>query len=296
MGLTLETLYEKSNLNEASAKKLFSRIDKYESVLTDLLPELKKQQQVEQVILGVHHGHKRLAQLAENLHQNFKPRSIPSLPWMLGADDHLVAAYKKRNTLIADAGSHGSFNVMDIDRSGRVLSSSAHAATTTTTTGLTHQSDSGSHPAVLSSLASTASALVLHVAITPESAEHINPAEFVLGRVSVNSANAEVIYSDFEIARYDQRVKTFIEKANEYLQTPLVETLGIKTHKRHMKKGRTDLGSTLSEALVLWVKSMPLFQGIKEPVIAMLNSSSYRVEAPIERGVITEFTFREHKG
>lgn len=257
VGMTLESFYDKSNLPEMSGRKLFSNIRKYEPTLQNVLPELKNEFGAEQVFVGIHHGFKRLEQLSENLFHAFNPKKTIPVSLLMGADDHLVAAFKNGHTLVSDAGSHGSFNVIDIDKFGLITTP------------------------------------IEHVAITDESGGHVNPEEFIEGIVTINAFEQEDIEKDVTIKDYSQKLDTFIKKANERLQTSLVTTAGIDSHKRHMKTGRTDLGSALSEALALWAKALPVVGNSNEPIVSMVNSSSYRIEGPIPPGPMTEFTFRE---
>lgn len=256
LGMTLETLYEKSNLVEIAGKKLFSSIEKYEPTLKHVFAKLKEDDNVVQVFIGIHHGHKRLSQLSENLNKNLNSET-PFTTLLMGADDHLVTAYKNKHTFISDAGSHGSFNVIDVDKSGHIALP------------------------------------ILHVAFSETSSLHIKAEDFEDGQVTLNTISQQDIDQDLLIGPYDHKLQNFLNLANENLEAPLAQTRGIETHKRHMKTARTELGSTLAEALVLWTRSLPVVNNLNEPIIAMVNSSSYRIEDIIPPGPMTERIFRE---
>ena len=62
--------------------------------------------------------------------------------------------------------------------------------------------------------------------------------------------------------------------------------------KIHMQHGRTRLGDMIAETLVQWTRGIFPEDG-EQPVIALFNSSAYRMEEPVSRGPVTELTIRE---
>jgi 2',3'-cyclic-nucleotide 2'-phosphodiesterase (5'-nucleotidase family) len=249
MGMTLETFFLKSNLTPENARPLFEDVEPYEESLKRHLPEVKEKG-FRQLFLGVHEGHERLSQLTKK----FSALKM-SFPLVMGADDHVVAAYKRNGSLITDAGSHGSFNVIDIDR---------EAAQVRTP--------------------------VLHVAISEESFSRIEQKLFLEGEATLNAITAKDLSTDLEFKGFKDKVDSFISQVDRRLYRVLGWTQGFSSHKYHMKRGRTDLGSLLSEAHVLWARS--LMNSWTEPVIAMVNSSSYRREEPLLPGSLREIDLR----
>ncbi len=250
MGMTLESFFSKANLTRESARPLFADVETYEESLKRNLPGVKEKG-FQKIFLGVHEGHERLSQL---------PKMLSSLgvsvPLIMGADDHIVAAYRRHNSLIADAGSHGSFNVIDIDRE------TAEVRTP-----------------------------VLHIAISEESYSRIDKQLFPEGNATLNAVTDKAILADLELQKFKDHVDSFISQVARRLGRVVGWTRGFDSHKYHMKRGRTDLGSLLGEAHTLWVRS--LMNSWTEPVIALINSSSYRREEPLQAGSLREIDLRE---
>ncbi|PWU17724.1 MAG: hypothetical protein C5B49_08360 [Bdellovibrio sp.] len=82
----------------------------------------------------------------------------------------------------------------------------------------------------------------------------------------------------------------WVERLDLELQRVLTVTRGFPEHKMHFKQGRTTLGSLLGEALVAWTRDQEWYKG--QPIVAMLNSSAYRLEEPIPPGPLREITIR----
>lgn len=249
MGMTLESFFSKSNLTPESARPLFVDVESYEESLQRHLPGLKEEG-FKKLFLGVHEGHERLSQLTKKL-SSFKV----GIPLIMGADDHVVAAYRQNQSLITDAGSHGCFNVIDIDRE------TAQVRTP-----------------------------VLHVAISEESMSRIDKQLFAEGNAILNTVTDKDILSESVLQKFKNKVDRFISQVDQRLYRVLGWTRGFDSHKYHMKRGRTDLGSLLSEAHILWARS--LMNSWTEPVIAMVNSSSYRREEPLPSGSLREIDLR----
>ena len=249
MGMTLESFFSKSNLTPENARPLFEDVEPYEETLKRNLPEFKKTG-FQKLFLGVHEGHERLSQLTKK----FAALHL-SVPLVMGADDHVVAAYRRNNSLITDAGSHGSFNVIDIDRE------TAEVRTP-----------------------------VLHVAISEESLSRIENQLFPEGNATLNTITEKDLSTDAELKKFKNTVDRFILQVDQRLYRVLGWTRGFDSHKYHMKRGRTDLGSLLAEAHLLWARS--LMNSWTEPVIAMVNSSSYRREEPLPPGSLRENDLR----
>jgi 2',3'-cyclic-nucleotide 2'-phosphodiesterase (5'-nucleotidase family) len=249
MGMTLESFFSKSNLTPENARPLFEDVEPYEESLKRHLPEVREKG-LKKLFLGVHEGHERLAQLTKK----FSDLKM-SIPLVMGADDHVVAAYRRKDSLIADAGSHGSFNVIDID-------------------GETAQVRTP----------------ILHMSMTEESFSRIEQKLFLEGEATLNAVTDKDLSTDSEFKIFKDKVDTFISQVDRRLYRVLGWTQGFNSHKYHMKRGRTDLGSLLSEAHVLWTRS--LMNSWVEPVIAMVNSSSYRREEPLLPGSLREIDLR----
>ncbi len=180
-----------------------------------------------------------------------KTTQIP-VPLVMAGDDHVVTAYRHGASVISDGGSHGSINILDFDTQGNL------------------------------------NLPLRHVAISQEAIADIKHSEFTHGTASLNPR----LWPECpELSEFSLQVKSFVEDVERSMGRVLVTTSGIKEHKKHLKKGRTELGQLLAESLVAWVKDLRLPEA-GEPVIAMFNSSSYRFEEPIPKGPITELTFR----
>ncbi len=263
VGMTLDILLQKSNLSEQSSKRLFKKILGYEDALRDLWPKLQDQG-VQNVILGVHDSHLKMAGLAKsgvlnNLSQSRK-LSDPRVTHLMAADDHLVAAYKKNGVLITDGGAYGSLNVIDYD-------------------------DRGVRPGP-----------VVHYAIDQNSLREIDPKIFK-GHMQLNTADLTIGETDPRIWNYAQKVEEHLNSVRRQKDRVLVETKGFDSHKMQMKLRRTTLGSVYTESLVLWAEDKLnyrqagdnlVLQSNSTPIIAVANSSSYRRESPIPAGPLTE--------
>ncbi len=249
VGMTLESFFSKSNLTPENARPLFEDVELYEDALKRNLPGLKEKG-FQKFFLGIHEGHERLAQLTKK----FSALNM-NVPLVMGADDHVVTAYRRHQSLITDAGSHGSFNVIDIDRD------TAQVRTP-----------------------------ILHVAISEESSSRIEKQLFPEGQATLNTVSDKDIATDLELQNFKDKVDRFISQVDQRLYRVLGWTRGFESHKYQMKRGRTDLGSLLAEAHLLWARS--LMNSWTEPVIAMVNSSSYRREEPLLPGSLREIDLR----
>jgi 2',3'-cyclic-nucleotide 2'-phosphodiesterase (5'-nucleotidase family) len=261
VGMTLDVLLKKSNLSDQRAPRLFENIGKYEVSIDRALKDLRDQG-VEQVLLGIHQGHLRLAELAKRQKQTGQGEIIH----YMGADDHLVASYVKKGALITDAGAYGSFNVIDYNKKGDMVLP------------------------------------VLHVSINKDSYEGVSD-DIFKGDKRLNSVKLHPSSVDPDIFNYASAVQKHIDEVKASWDRTLAITEGFKTHKMHMKLGRTELGSLLSEAMVLWARAkLSYVDGLdligedlqySGPIVSMVNSSSYRVEESIPAGPLTELMVRE---
>lgn len=258
VGLTIPAIISKSNLTEDSARQVFNKIENYETSVQRILPSLE-QQGVERVFWGVHQGHvklqKQVLRLIKEAEQqmDLKIRS----PLLMGAHDHQVAMYHARGSIITDAGSHGSFNTIEIDKNGEVVLNRMY-----------------------------------HTAISQDSFDLIKPYSFQIGRKSVNPVTEVEILSETWLEPYHTRVHNQLNTAEKRMGRVMGITNGVDLHKAHLKQGPNTLGILLSESLVAWAKQVGITRQMESPFIAMTNSSSYRLEAPIPPGEMTELTFR----
>lgn len=272
VGLTLDRLIEHSNLYEEEARALFSDIENYNQTLRRILPEMNRKG-IKTVILGVHDSHEKVSHIAKDpdVTENFGIR----VPLMMAAHDHLVASYKAGDTVISDAGSEGSFNVIDISEKGEI---------------------SG----------------VQHVTISSKVLRYVDGRDiFQYGEVRDNKVT-QLDVEDSWLHEYGQKIrdsllrdKTLLDPAAMPLRIPvffteekkrnqIVVTLenDIDEAKIDMQHGRSHLGDMISETLVHWARSV--FRGAeKQIVIAMFNSSTYRMEKPIPKGPVTDLAIRE---
>lgn len=254
-GLTIETLFQKSNVTKQNAKPIFKGIADYETTTLLLLKHLEAEG-IKNLILGIHHGHKRLKRLVEFL--NDKPRTLKKmkLPLVMGGDDHLVAAYRVHHTLISDAGSHGSMSVIDLPYEFK--------------------------PSRID--------FPKHIARTPEARNEVNTKNFEGDTLLTLE---ELQLSSAELTQYSDRLNLFLNAAQKTLNRILATTRGILEHKQDLKKGRSALGDLLAESLKSWAFSIPGVTTTPVPVFAFVNSSSYRIEEPLPPGPLTEYTVRE---
>ena len=273
VGLTLEGLIGHSNLYEEEARILFSGVENYNQTLRRILPEMSHQG-VKTVILGVHTGHFGVVPIAQD--SDLVKISGIRIPLMMAAHDHLVASYKVGGTLISDAGSYGSFNVIDISEKGEVSEN------------------------------------IQHVAISSKILRYSDGKDiFHYGVARDNGVTRSDVENSW-LNEYEQKIRAALSRAKTQLD-PAARALEIASFftgetkrnrvvmtlendvdeaKIHMQHGRSLLGDMVAETLAHWVRSV--FPGAKgQAVIAMFNSSAYRMEEPISKGPITDLTIRE---
>ena len=271
VGLTLDRLIDHSNLYEEEARALFNDIENYNQVLGRILPKMSNKG-VKTVILGVHDGHGKVSHIAKD--PGIIKNSGIRIPLMMAAHDHLVASYKVGETLISDAGSYGSFSVIDISQKGKVSKS------------------------------------IQHISIFSEG--YVNGKDvFHYGEVRGNWVTESDIQSSW-LSEYDQKIQASWERigiqqnptamtqdnknllVEETSRNQIIVTLenDIAETKIHMQHGRSRLGDMIAESLVQWTRGV-FPEAVEQPVIAMFNSSAYRVEEPISRGPVTDLTIRE---
>ena len=272
VGLTLSRLIDHSNLYEEEARTLFTGVESYNQTLERILPEMRGKG-VERVVLGVHESHIKVSDIARN--QDFVQTFGIRIPIMMAAHDHLVASYKVDGTFILDAGSYGSFNVIDISERGEV-------------------SD------------------IQHISISHQVPRYVGDKDiFLHGTIRRNWVTKSDVKNSW-LGKYEKKIKrnslspkaqgvrTSVAQTIENLMTgksngsPVVVTLenDIEETKFSMQYGRSRLGDIMAETLVRWVRSV--FHGAEgRTVIAMFNSSAYRVEEPIPKGPVTELALRQ---
>jgi 2',3'-cyclic-nucleotide 2'-phosphodiesterase (5'-nucleotidase family) len=257
VGLTLPQLMARSNLNETTARLVFDSIDPLPETWRGLIPELVERG-VEKVIFGAHLGHKKLAGQVGVINQLIRQsESDLRVPLMLGAHDHLAASYRQRGTHIADAASHGSFNIIDFDTAGRLRRNQ-----------------------------------IQHVAISEEKLAEIKSSLWRVGAARVNSTTVDDTRQSPWLSDFESRVQNHMQEVQRRLGRSLV-TLdhGILEHKMDLKEGPGLLGRMMGEALVAWARQHRPAQS-PHPIVAMANSSSYRLESRLPAGPVTEFDVR----
>lgn len=257
VGFTLPGLLNQSNLNEETARPLFKKIanlqESFERVLIGL-----DAKGVDSVVFGIHKGHSKIAAQIPFIKSLKRSQGIKiKTSLLMGAHDHKVASYSIRGTVVADAGAYGSFNVIDLDSRGNVIESA-----------------------------------LTHIAISESALAEVDDRLFLLGDKRVNDTTEESMRDLPWLDFYRNRIDQQLQSTRTRLARSLVKTAGFVDHKMTLKQGRQDLGSVLSEALVEWVRPNPLLRNSNVPVIAMLNSSSYRVEEAIPAGDLTELQVR----
>ena len=253
VGLTLDRLMKHSNLYEEEARSLFEGIENYQQTLNRVLPGMRRDG-VEAVILGVHENNRRVANIVKE--RDFEKAFGIRIPLAMAAHDHLIATYRERGTMISDAGSYGSFSVIDILKDGKV------------------------------------SEAILHIAISSEALlAVINKDVFYFGEVRKNWVTTTDIENSW-VNEYYQRIESHLSSARERLGRVLVTLENdINETKFDLQHGKSRLGSMVAESMVWWGRRV--IPGKKRLIIAMYNSSSYRMEDPIPRGPVTELTIRQ---
>ncbi len=258
VGLTLPTLMSKSNLSEENASRLFTGIETYHESMDRILPKMA-QNGVSNIFWSIHQGHMKLQrQVLRIINETLVRHSINvKTPLMMGGHDHQVASYRTRGTHISDGGSHGSMNIIEVDELGRISQKNFR-----------------------------------HIGISEDSLNQIKPESFQWGQKYLNSiSEAEILQQDW-LKPFHQRVSNLVSTSEKRLARVLGQTRGIDLHKAHLKQGPNELGNLIAESLVSWAKTLGIIQKNTTPIIAMINSSSYRLEAPIPAGEMTEFVFR----
>lgn len=255
VGMTLDILPQKANLSDAAILRIMDRVDGYDETLNELLPYLKKQG-VEQVILAVHQGHKKLAKLADR----FSDKK-PHISHYLAGDDHVVADYEVKGAYVSDGGSHGSFNVLDFDKHGVQVGKTRHISI---------------DPTALSYVDS-----------------EIFKGEASLNLFSASDTNELKEIPGF--LEFQSELDELIKKREALSQTVVgFSEFGFQSSKKDMKAGRTVLGSLVAQSLELGVRSLlnPLVI-IDEPVIVFVHSGSYKLEGYFPAGPINVSLIKE---
>jgi len=83
------------------------------------------------------------------------------------------------------------------------------------------------------------------------------------------------------------------ERKKVLLQELAQLTFSIPEDKMDMKKGVTRLGTLIADSMVQWGESLRSPEQSDIPVLAMTNSSSYKLEESIQEGPLTEMTLRQ---
>ncbi|MCY4512394.1 MAG: 5'-nucleotidase C-terminal domain-containing protein [Bdellovibrionales bacterium] len=272
VGLTLSRLINHSNLYEEEARILFNGVENYNQTLERVLPEMRRKG-VERVILGVHDSHIKVSDIARD--QDFLQIFGIEIPVMMAAHDHLVASYKVGETFILDAGSYGSFNVIDISENGEASN-------------------------------------IQHISISSQVPRYVGGKDiFRHGTIRKNWVTESDVKNSW-LKKYEKKIKrNSLSPEAQGIRTSIAQTIeGLITGKPNgsrvvvtlendveetkfsMQYGRSRLGEMMAETLARWVRSV--FHGAEgRPVIAMFNSSAYRVEEPIPKGPVTEVALRE---
>lgn len=261
VGMTLDILLKKSNLSELRAPRLFERIESYEKTLPDALKKLRKSHDIEQVILGVHQGHKRLGSLAKDR----VDLNAPEVVHFLGADDHLVTAYEKKGALVTDAGAYGSFSVIDYRRSGKVVTPVLHVA-------INQDSFSEINPEVFNGVAQLNSMRAVQGKTDPRILAYRTIVNKHLAKIRRSWNKPIVVTQGFESHKMQMK------KSRTTLGSILAQTLEIWTRQKLDYQAAT-------RNLVA--------QPEIGPVIVAVNSSSYRREISIPAGPLTELEVRD---
>lgn len=257
VGLTIPNIMAKSNLTDVTAARLFGKIESYPETFKRVLNTLVKDG-VEQVVFAIHAGHVEVSKKARFLKDFIAQHELPvTIPLMLGAHDHRAASYKVGNTHVSDGASHGSFNIIDFDKRGRLLSKDLR-----------------------------------HVALTEEKAHEIEDKNFRVGQIEINQSSRQQIKNKAWLSEFDQKVEEHISRVGLNLSRILAELrLGIPEHKQHLKAGPSLLGDLVAETLVRWTQDI-LPGAPLHDIVAMTNSSSYRLEEGIKPGPLSELLVR----
>lgn len=254
VGMTLDMLPQKANLSDAALLRLMDRVADYDETLDSILPKLKKDK-VENIILAVHQGHKKLFRLAEAFH-NSKPR----ISHYLGGDDHVVAAYPVKSAWVSDSGSHGSINVIDLNQNAVQMGPVQHYAINT-------ESLNQVDPKLFSGTL------------------NLNPFAHQKYEGLLSTGLVDPLF--FE---YGSEVENLVEIQEGLGQTILgYTTFGFTISKKDMKKGSNVLGSLIAQSMVDWIQ--PFIYN--EPVIAFTHSGSYKLQRHIQPGPIRVSLIKE---
>jgi 2',3'-cyclic-nucleotide 2'-phosphodiesterase (5'-nucleotidase family) len=258
VGLTLPVIMSKSNLTEESAQSLFASIEPYKDSFQRIFPELARQG-VENVIFGIHQGHEKIKRQVPIMREVLLNQALDGLrvPLIMGGHDHLAASYRYKGTHISNGGAYGALSVIDITRNGRVRSER-----------------------------------VRHIPMTIEQVEGIRPELFPMSQVRMNPYGIEDVETAPWLTDYHQQITQHLQENEERLGRVRGRLIAdINEHKLHMKSGPSELGAMLSETLVAWARRT-YFLNNHIPVVAMTNSSSYRLEEKLRRGPLTEYQIR----
>lgn len=254
VGLTLDRFLPKSNLPRGNVPQLFETVLGYEETMTNLVTDLRSQN-VQQIIAGIHQGHKGLRKLAEFTHKN----DLKEVSLYMGGDDHKVAAYTQNDIMIADAGAYGSFNVIDIARNGNIIEP------------VRHVSIDQSHLSLIKPEVFEGEVILNQdlIADLPEDEELYAYRKEVQAHIDViNLGNRNLIFIEgFETHKMHMKI------GRTELGSLIAESLGLWARD------------------ILSVDDLHGLGPINYigPIVSMMHSGSYRVEVPIPEGVLTEF-------
>ena len=263
IGFTLDRILSHSNFNNLNTEPnpLFQIVEKYDQSLKRILPQAKEQG-IQQIFLGLHEGHKKVAKLAVGT--DFMKTFGIDIPLMMAAHDHLVVSYKRRNTSIVDGGSRGSFNAIEISETGEILNVE-HIT----------MSASKNNPDLFQ---------LGSFKLNETTQEDIQNSwlKNYEEEIQKNVIEDEVIMA----TQQTKTDKGTAQEKNKKLQ-PVNITRGIRESKLDMQYGNSYLGTLMAETLAEWLRSL-IPESQQERLITMFNSSTYRLEEPIKEGPLTK--------
>ncbi|MCJ8277409.1 MAG: metallophosphoesterase [Bdellovibrionales bacterium] len=255
VGLTIAELMSQSNLTKETADKLFGSVERYQRSFSRIIGRMAREG-ASHVIFGIHQGHVKLSKKTELIQRVQEESSRPvEVPLIMGAHTHKGAFFQKNGIHFSEAGSHGSFSVIDYDQRGRM--------------GDVH-----------------------HVAINRASLAQAPLESFEKGHRFVNRWTESQIKDLPWLEPYHQELKAHIEAAEAQLSRVLVRTRGIPQQRFDLREGPSELGRMLAQSRVDWSKQTAVVHRSTDIFIGMVNSSAYRVENMLAQGEMTELIFR----
>ena len=231
-GAVLSHLIKGGHPRSQAASKVFGKVHQPPVFFHSLSSRLKDLG-ASQVFLAIHQGTHGLMKQIPSLLEATEPLDL-KVPLIMTAHDHMVAAFGSQGVLISNGGSHGSFNVIDIPRDGR-----------------------------LKNLA------IQHMARSQRTHREIDPRNFTRGVSEVRPHDPMDHEGASWLMDFHQRVLKQVKEVDGQLGQ-LFQKMGTLPKAQSLSASRSQGGRVMAEALGLWARSQP-WSLSKNRTLAMIS-------------------------